>query len=159
MSVDDAHRTESVVHGARTDSSPRAQEAPLVMISRAALLVVLVTWFGACSSTPRSATPAERRDATVMTRSDLETSPGRTLYDHIRRVRPQWLSTRGPTTLAQAQREVVVYRDGIRIGGIASLRDMITDSVESVRYLSGPEASSRFGLDHQHGAILVTTRR
>jgi hypothetical protein len=129
------------------------------MNMRALLTAALVAWLGACTSTPRAATPSERRDATLITRADLAASTGRTLYDHIQRVRPQWLSTRGPTTIAQAEREVVVYRDGVRLGGVSALKEITTDVVESVRYLSGPEASGRYGLDHQHGAILVTTRK
>ena len=111
------------------------------------------------ASTSQSASTSERRDATVLARAELESNPGRTLYDHIRRVRPQWLSTRGPTTIAQAERGIVVYRDGVRVGGLSTLQDIMTDVVESVRYLSGPEASSRYGLDHQNGAILVVTRK
>ena len=126
---------------------------------RTLLLLVLVASLGSCSSGPRPDTRPQRRDSAVITRADLEGSAGRTLYDHIRRVQPQWLSPRGPTTLAQAEREVVVYRDGVRVGGVSALRDMTTDIVDSVRYLSGPEASGRYGLDHQHGAILVTTRK
>ena len=123
------------------------------------LSLVLVASIAGCSSGPRPDTRTQRRDSTVITRADLEGSSGRTLYDHIRRVQPQWLSPRGPTTLAQAEREVVVYRDGVRVGGVSTLQEITTDIVESVRYLSGPEASGRYGLDHQHGAILVTTRK
>ncbi len=114
----------------------------------------------ACAARPeRDGGPRERRDQNVLTPAELQTEAGRTLYDHIRRVRPQWLDVRAPTGLAGGSMGLVVYRDNVRIGGIETLRDMVTDIVASVRFLTGPEAQSRFGLDHQHGAILVTMRR
>ena len=113
----------------------------------------------ACAARPAQDGPRERRDRNVLTPAELQTEAGRTLYDHIRRVRPQWLEVRAPTALAGGSMGLVVYRDNVQIGGVETLRDMVTDIVASVRFLTGPEAQSRFGLDHQYGAILVTTRR
>jgi hypothetical protein len=73
-------------------------------------------------------------------------------------VRPQWL-TRPRGTALQNQADVVVYRDDVRVGGTEALRDIRLDIVLLARYMTAPEATGRFGLNHQHGAILVSTRR
>jgi hypothetical protein len=122
---------------------------------------------GACASAGGSAaasgseTSASRasRDRSTLTAENLGKFPGRNLYDVIRQERPHWLDTRGPSSLGGGVEDVVVYRDGARMGGSGYLRDINVDTVESVRHLNGPEAGSRFGLNHTNGAILVTSRR
>ena len=127
------------------------------MIMRQLLLLAIVAGaLAACATSPRSGGVTERRSPTFLSASELHTQPGITLYDLIRRARPNWLTPRGGSPTPG---EIVVYRDGLRLGGVAYLRDMTVDVVESAQFLSGPEAASRFGLDHQHGAILVTTRK
>ena len=123
------------------------------------LRIGAAVWLAACATT------AERRsagggDRTVLTAEDLRTETARTLDDVIRRQRPQWLTKRGPVSL-QAERggDIVVYRDGVRAGGPEVLPGIPTDLVESVRFLSAAEATTRFGTGHAHGAILVVTRR
>lgn len=81
-----------------------------------------------------------------------------TLFELLNRIRPQWLTRHGGTML-QEQSDVVIYRDDIKMGGRDALKEIRLDIVTSVRYLSASEATGRFGLNHQHGAILVTTRR
>jgi hypothetical protein len=54
---------------------------------------------------------------------------------------------------------VKVYLDGSLLGGTESLRQITTRSISTIRYLNGLEASERWGLDHDLGAIVVTTRK
>ena len=112
---------------------------------------------GACASAPR----AERgrgQDRTALAVESLKPHGTRTLYEVIRLERPQWLSARGPTSLSvQPGDEVIVYLNGAKLGGVEHLRDITANLVASVRFLTGPEAQSRFGMDHQSGAILITT--
>ena len=123
----------------------------------------LIIWcflcIAACSTQRATDADAGRRNPDLLVGTELHSQPGISLYDQIRRVRPRWLSTRGVNSPTQANDGIVVYHNGVRLGGVSNLRDFIVDAVESVQFLSGPEAASRFGLDHQYGAILVTTRR
>ena len=121
------------------------------------LAIAILSSAAACAASPRAETARERRNVNVLTGSELYSQPGITLYDQIRRVRPNWLTPRGGNSPTSGG--IVVYRDGLRLGGVAYLRDITVDIVESAQFLSGPEAASRFGLDHQDGAILVTTRK
>ena len=112
-----------------------------------------------CASSRQSDTPRPTRDMSVLAGAELLGQGGISLYDQIRRVRPNWLNLRGISSIGDTGDGIVVYRDGVRLGGVGLLRDMMVESVESARFLSGPEAASRYGLDHQHGAIVVTTRK
>ena len=128
------------------------------MIHRRYLHLAVILCLCACASGQSGQTERRARDMSVLTTEDLQGQTGITLYDLIQRSRPNWLRVRGTTSLTLRPDEIAVYRDGQRVGGPSTLRDFTVESVEKVVYLSGPEASSRFGLDHQNGAILVTTR-
>ena len=52
-----------------------------------------------------------------------------------------------------------VYVNGARLaGGVERLKQIRTESVLHIRYLSSIDATTRYGLGHQNGAILVTLR-
>jgi hypothetical protein len=123
-------------------------------------------WLAACASASGggaagggTASGSRGQDRTTLTAENLRAHAGRNLYDVIRQERPHWLNTRGAGTLNGPVEDIVVYYDGSRMGGSAYLRGINADLVESVRYMSGPEASSRYGLNHQNGAIVITTRK
>ena len=125
---------------------------------RFAPVITMAILLGACATSPR--TESRRgQDRTTLTAENLRPHANRMLYEVIRLERPQWLSTRGPNSLGNAQPgdAIIVYRDGVKVGGLEHLRDITADLVASVRFLTGPEAQSRFGMDHQSGAILITT--
>ena len=75
----------------------------------------------------------------------------------VQQLRPHWLSVRGASSINNVE-TVKVYLDGSLLGGPQQLRQLSTQSVSSVRHLSGIDASQRYGLDHGQGAILVFTR-
>lgn len=126
---------------------------------RRRLLVLAAASIAACSTNPNRAATGSQRDQTRLTAADIQAAdPNLTLYDLISRTRPQWLTKR-PGTALQDQMDIVVYRDDIRAGGPQALQEIRLDIVAQVRYLTGPEATGRYGLNHPHGAIVVTTRR
>lgn len=78
-------------------------------------------------------------------------------FDLVRQMRPTWLRVRGPNSINSNQ-TVTIYLDGVRMGGVESLYSIPVMTVEQMRFLSPPEAQSRFGLNNTAGAIAVTTR-
>lgn len=129
-----------------------------MIIARRCFFAAMAIWLTACAAA--GATGGSGRDRTRLTTEELEAHGSRNLYDVIRQARPQWLASRGPTTLStEMVEEVVIYRDGAKLGGPSYLRDMTADVVTSVQYLTGPEAASRYGLNHQQGAIVVITKK
>ena len=73
-------------------------------------------------------------------------------YDAIASLRPLWLSKRGPDG------EIQVYVDDNHVGGIEMLRGVRTVSISMIKHLDGIQAAARFGMGHDQGAILVSTR-
>ena len=121
-------------------------------------VVGMAMLLGACASSGEKASGAGGRDRTALTIENLRPHAKRTLYEVITLERPQWLVKRGVAGLSTSDPDdIVVYRDGQKMGGPEHLRDVTADIVTSVRFLSGPEAQTRFGMNHQYGAIIVTT--
>lgn len=120
------------------------------------ILLLLAFFLQACGGTG-DGTNKPRRSPNVITSEELASSPtvtpGQSLYDAIKFMRPQFLIPRG----AGASTEPVVYVDNIRRGGIASLYELFVSQVSEIRYMSASEATTRFGTGHPGGAILVKT--
>ena len=122
------------------------------------LILLLLLALSACS---RNASPESglqgRSSPNRLTQAELLARESRDAYEAVRQLRPNWLRTRGQTSL-QAPQPVVIYIDGVRMGGPENLQRISTDAVMSMEYVSAIEASQRFGLDHTNGAILVETQ-
>lgn len=80
------------------------------------------------------------------------------LYDVIEVLRPRWLRSQGPDRLQGPQGQVQVHMDGNRLGDVAVLRTLSPAGVTSIRWLAPIDAAARYGFDHSHGAIIVSTR-
>jgi hypothetical protein len=53
----------------------------------------------------------------------------------------------------------IVYIDDIKQPGVDDLKSVRAGEVKEIRYLTGTEASGRYGQGHEGGAILVKTNR
>jgi hypothetical protein len=88
-----------------------------------------------------------------LTIDDMSEVQQLSVYQTIQRLRPRWLRQR-------SNKLPNVYIDGSRrTGGLDDLRSMRTSEVQEMQYLSGSDATTRFGTGNDGGAILVTTRR
>jgi hypothetical protein len=115
---------------------------------------------GACSSSnaERGAPPTPSTDDDVITADELARTRGATVYDAVRQLRPNWEMRSRPTALMrQNQAQLIVYVDGTRYGGFASLRSLKWTSAAFVRYYSPGAAEAQFGPGHLLGAIEVKT--
>ena len=128
-------------------------------ISRTVLLSVALASLAfpltACAS--GGAGPESRRDQRALMADELQASGYQDAFSAVQALRPQWLWTRGTTSINQAE-TVKVYLDGSLMGGVDQLRQIPVRSIASIRHLDGLEATNRWGLDHGLGAILVSTR-
>lgn len=81
-------------------------------------------------------------------------------YDVVQRLRPRWLSPRGSSTFSNPDPAIaVVYLDGARFGEPDLLRQIRAEEISTIQFLSGTDATTRFGTNHGGGAILVATAR
>lgn len=117
-----------------------------------ALLLLLA----ACAAVP-SQRPRSTVDHRVITAEELRAAGYSDAYRVVQSLRPQWLRTRGATSLSQPE-TIKVYLDGLLLGGPDQLRQITTTSISSIRFLDAIEATQRWGLDHGQGAIAVSTR-
>lgn len=101
-----------------------------------------------------------RRRSDVITERELAATDAANLHDAIQQLRPRFLQRRGESSLVRSEgTSVVVYIDDARAGNPDILGTVHPSEVREVRYLDGPSASSRYGLNHGGGAILVYRKR
>ena len=113
----------------------------------------LVLSAGCLHQSPATATT----DPSVITREQIAVNHFATAYDVVEGMHQNWMQTRGPDSFASPT-QVIVYLDGVRLGGIAALRNIPAGDVAYIRHYNGIDATARWGLDHGAGVIFVATR-
>jgi hypothetical protein len=121
----------------------------------AALLALSVT---ACSSAPHSTGPSLQRNVITLAEIQSATVPTANLWDFIATARPHFLRDRGvgsfrDTTPVRA----LVYLDGSMLGDVQVLKSISLSSVKLIQYMSGADATTRYGMGHSGGVILLST--
>lgn len=120
----------------------------------AGLLALFIT--AGCAAGTR-AVEGTRNDRSVITREQLLSRQFSSAYDAVHAIRGNWLIAHGKESLTRAV-EIQVYLDGVRMGGLSTLQGMSTETVQYIRFYSGIEATTRWGLDHGRGAIFVVSQ-
>lgn len=116
----------------------------------------LILLFGAmaCTSTEQGARSGQSSPNTIQFDELTINVLGKSAYEVIQDVRPQWLRTRGRDSIHNPG-EVMVYLDGVEYGSVDSLRELSAENIDSVEYLSSREAQYRFGTGNTQGAMIV----
>jgi hypothetical protein len=130
---------------------------------RLAILLPLLLIVGACARSsqntgggPAAESSAEsRRDPNQLAEGELANYA--TAFDAIRAMRSNWLRTRSASSF-DTPGYVVVYRDGIKMGTSSVLSDFTTREIAMIRYFNPIEATQRWGIGHENGAIYVTSK-
>lgn len=123
----------------------------MIAIFRSArFLFVLVLLTAGCATSGGASGGTSGSD---LERAELEELQSGTLHDAIRRFRPSWLRNRAP------DQEVVVVVDGMRQGGVETLRQIAVTDVQRVRFLSASDATTAYGTGVWGGVIEVERRR
>lgn len=117
-------------------------------------LLALSVALGCAGGTRTADRPSD--DRSLITREQILARHSSTAYDAVQSIRSNWLVARGRESLNRAV-EIQVYLDGGRLGGLATLRGISTETVQYIRFFSGIEATTRWGLDHGRGVIFVVT--
>ena len=126
----------------------------LTRFASASVLLVVA----ACAAPQRTAGPATSSSRMVLSTEEMQRAGYPDVFTTIQSLRPQWLQLRGQTRL-RSTGQIKVYLDGSLLGGPELMKQITTKSIYDARYLDGIEASQRWGLDHDMGAIVITTRR
>ena len=121
-------------------------------------LAVLLLVLGACASVGKSATPAPRPRPDLISAEELSRGQWRSAYEAVSSLRARWLQSRGTDTFLGKPGEVQVHLDDVRVGGVNALREIQVIDIAYMQFFDPASASARWGLDHSHGAIYVSTR-
>jgi hypothetical protein len=97
-------------------------------------------------------------DPDVLSFEDVRASSARNAYELVERQRPRWLRP-GPDRSLRLDTVILVYLDGVRLGGLDTLRDLELGTIGTLRVLDGSQAGHLPGLGSQHveRVILVTS--
>ena len=135
-------------------SSKRSASSSKRPIRLALLLLSLLALASGC--TPRASTNSGNRN--VITSEDVRELTRLSAFEIVQRLRPMWLQPRGVDSFRQSN-AVAGYLDGLRIGDVSALRNIRANDIKEIRYLDSRQATTRFGVGHPSGAVLVETRR
>jgi outer membrane receptor for ferrienterochelin and colicin len=130
------------------------------MTKRNLLLAVSVLALG-CASSGSTATADDQgqsRTSNVITREEIAATSMGNMADVIQQLRPQFLRTRGRTSINLPADQVAVYMDDVHVGTTSALRTISANTVLRVEFIRGPDTGFKFGLDHQAGVIHVITK-
>ena len=109
------------------------------------------------SSDPLTTATAAPRMAGTTVKLDEAALQAGSVYALLSRKHAGWLVGRGAFEYPQRS-NVVVYRDGVAIGGKEALRRIPMNEVAEIRRLDVMEAGRELGADHGAGAILITSK-
>lgn len=128
-------------------------------LARVLLLLTLATTgaLGCASAATQGETSRSARNQ--LTREELGRTNSNNLYDAIAKVRPEWLSSRGPTSVTNSTpTSVDVFMNGSMLGNADYLKQLGVIDVSEVRYWDAASASARFGMGHPRGVIELTRK-
>ncbi len=110
------------------------------------------------ASTAGSTAGRARRSANVITDEELAAVPEGDLYTAIQRLRPNFLMSRGSTSINMPTGVQVFIDNNSRLGDVSALRQIQVSDVKEVQFFPASEATQRFGTGVPNGAILVTRK-
>jgi hypothetical protein len=125
------------------------------------MLLFLQMVVAGCGSGPAPNKGLGFRDRNILTLEEIQVARvgGWTAWDLISQLRPEFLRSRGASSLrSTAPVTAVVYVDDLRFGELDSLRTMSADQINRIVYVNAADATTRYGTDHLGGAILITTK-
>ena len=118
------------------------------------IAVALLLAASACGQTPTGKVAPRNRN--LITADEIAKSNATNAYEAIKRLRPEFLRTRGVTSTHSMQAPTpVVYVDGSLYGPLGALNSITASSIASIEYLSAMDATQRFGIGHDAGAIKI----
>jgi hypothetical protein len=112
----------------------------------------------ACSAATQKPAAGGQRD--LITLEEIQASKNSTAnaWDFIAPPRPQYLRDRGVGLFNDTSPvRALVYLDGSMLGDLRTLRSINMSSVMEIRYMSGADATTRYGMNHSGGVILIKT--
>ena len=104
------------------------------------------------------------RSPDVITLDEIQSVTVSDAYEAVSRLESSWLRSRQvgmePTAACdQAAGFATVFLDNVRAGDLEMLRSIPIENVLAIRWISGADATTKWGTGYPNGVIEVVTRR
>ena len=104
--------------------------------------------------------PGQISDSQLITEEEVEASRGTNAFEVIRKVRANFLTYRGETSVrGQSRPYPTVYLDDQEFGPIEALRTIPAGQISSIRLYRSWEAGTKFGAHNTGGVIAISTKQ
>ena len=114
----------------------------------------------ACAAKTPTQSAESSRSRNLITASELSGVDAVNVFTAVQLLRPEWLRSRGAMSFTEPQGSLpTVYVDNIRYGEVATLNAIPIAGVSEIRYISGPDATTRWGTGVIGGVIEVVRKR
>lgn len=125
---------------------------------RTSIGFVLIPLLWTCASGPATGSGSGSRD--VITTAEMAETDAENTYRVIEMLRPQWLRSRGPTSVDDPTPLLPhIYVDGTFMGEVELLRSYQVQNIEEIRFLDPGRAAVRYGMGHPRGVIELIRKR
>ena len=121
---------------------------------RLALLVLLASAVS-CASNPARGAPGAN-DPSAITQAEVLELRFANALEAVQSLHPSWLQAKGADSFSSLG-QVQVYLDENHLGGVEALATITPSSILSIRHYRALEATARWGINHDKGAIVVLT--
>jgi hypothetical protein len=129
------------------------------MANRASLMLILGTVAAlGCASSGGATGETASRNSNVILREEIAATNMGNMADVIQQLRPQYLRSRGQTSINLPADQIAVYMDNVHMGTTSVLSTIGAGGVIRVEFVRGAETGFKFGLDHQAGVIHIITK-
>lgn len=120
-------------------------------------LAVTILLLGCVSTSTQSG--SAKGSGTTLTPEQLTSANADNLYDAINKLRPAWLTSRGPTSVTNSTpTSVDVFMGNNYLGKAEYLQQVRPGDVSEVKYWDPGSAAARFGMGHPRGVIEITRK-
>jgi hypothetical protein len=105
--------------------------------------------------------PADLYNSQVITEDEIVASRGSNAYEVIHKLRSNFLTNRGETSLNQGQSNPypTVYVDDQEFGPISTLSSIPAAQITMIQLYRVSEANAKYGSHNLSGVISITTRK
>lgn len=130
-----------------------------------AAVLIVTALIGACG--PKVAHNSPRRDARLITHEQIEKSGANDAFEALRRAGSFLNISDRKNTIRASQRgrasfllspQILLVVDGVMMADLNALKGIPAESVDSMRVMTGLEATPLYGTMGSNGVLVVTTR-
>lgn len=119
-------------------------------------LIALAAALG-CATTSGTAGAGGRGN--IITEQELAAANVSNAYEAVERLRPNFLRSRGPSSLRTDVTSLpTVYVGRQKYGDATALRQIPINTISQIRFYTASEASISYGMDNPNGVIEITLK-